>query len=266
MKLLMLTLEAPKATQFIEDFEQAYQLVPEYLPASHYEPVASESRDSFARRRRDTIQNFIRSNAETIKDDPRAYMAEWATYISLSVPLERAGYQIDLAPENLETGYPGRRGIDLVISDTNDDLAVPLLGVNIKLQRLPPEQRSDSHRFDPMICAPSINLSLGNWEILTREQEPKRIRAWIDELALPRILNTGKIPYIRSLRAFVITDIKRTLDVYAWKIQELREQRYELNEHQSYLLPTSPLDMAVLEDKLVRARQLFAELNEDFGV
>ncbi len=255
----MLDLEAPRAVQFINTFAGAYAQTHDYKPAHHRDKLVCLPQDGFTDRRKEVLTNFIKSHGLTRKDDPRAFFAEWASYICLFDPLAESGFDIELAPEELETGEPGRRGIDLVLSE-NSELPIPLLGINVKLQRLPPAQISESHRFDPIICGPSLNVSLGNWEILTREQESKKIREWINELALPKIIDTGKIPYLRSLRQYIVSGIKNTLDIYTWKADQLQKGNYVPNEHQRHLFPRNEEDRQVFMHKLHTVHQLFSEL------
>ncbi len=258
----MLTLESPRALQFIEDFEAAYSAG---LPYRSFDPHILEgthATNGFINRRRTALEDYIASNGIDEKNDSHAFMAEWASYISLMSPLESAGYTVSLASPQLEHGRPGRHGIDLVVGRHIGDTPDPVLGINIKLQRLRETTASDSHRYDPAIRGPSLNLSLGNWAVKTREQEEIDIRRWIASLAVPNAIQTGKIPYIPALRQYIVAGVFATLNIYTWKWERYCAGNYELNEHQQCLVPDGEEEEDIFEEKLFTAHQLFQELNE----
>lgn len=257
----MLTLESPRALQFIEDFEAAYTAA---FPYQSQDPLILQdalTNQGFFRRR-NALQDYIATNGVEERSDSHSFLAEWASYISLISPLENAGYTVSLATPQLEHGRPGRHGVDLVVGRKTGDEPDPLLGINIKLQRLKETTVSDSHRFDPAIQGPSLNLSLGNWAVKTREQEEVDIRRWIQSLAVPNVIQTGKIPYIPELRKYIIDRVFSTLNIYTWKWEQYCRGNYNLNEHQLCLIPENEEDEGAFEEKLFTSHQLFQELKE----
>lgn len=266
IKVLMLTLEAPRALQFIEDFEEAYRTVPPYKSQDPHILQDAFTNPGFLTRRRSALEVYIASNGEIEQIDSHAFLAEWASYISLIAPLENAGYSVSMASPQFEHGRPGRHGIDLVVGRTVGDIPDPLLGINIKLQRLKESTASDSHRYDPAIEGPSLNVSLGNWAVRTREQEELDIRKWIESLAVPKAIQSGKIPYIPSLRNYIISGIFSTLNIYAWKWEQYCAGKYHFNDSQLCLIPDHEEKDQVFEEKLITAHTLFNELYTNMQV
>ena len=259
----MLTLESPRALQFIEDFEAAYNAG---LPYQSLDPLIlpdAFATTGFINRRRNALEGYIATNGEDEQHDSHAFMAEWTSYISLISPIEQAGFTVSLASPQLEHGRPGRHGIDLVVGRHNEATPEPLLGINIKLQRLKETTASDSHRYDPAIQGPSLNLSLGNWAVRTREEKDVDIRSWIHSLAVPNAIQTGKIPYLPALRKYIVSRIFSTLNIYTWKWEEYCAGRYRFNEHQLCLVPARKEEENVFEEKLFTAHRLFQELQEN---
>ena len=118
----------------------------------------------------------------------------------------------------------------------------------------------ENYHFDPAIVGPSINLSLGNWEVDTREADGMDIRSWMHELVLPHALHRRKIPHMHALRDYVIENIERTLGIYLWKWDEFLNGRYELNDNQLCIIPGRTTDFPVFDRKLRMSSELFTGL------
>jgi len=262
----MLTLEAPRAQQFVRDIEAAFTAAPPYQSLDPFLLDKLPSDEAFKTRRRLAVQALITANGEKVDPDSHAFMAEWASYISLMDPLAQVGFSVDLAPQQFESGRPGRHGIDLVVAHEKGSSVDPILGINIKLQRLKETTASDSHRYDPAIQGPSLNMSLGNWAVQTREQEQVDIRRWIESLAVPHAVQTGKIPYIPALRRYIVQGIFSTLNIYTWKWDQYSKGSYALNESQQCLVPYNVEEHQIFESKLMSAHKLFEELNANLQV
>lgn len=253
----MSQLESPRGQQFISDFIEAYgsglSLIPPHLQDT-YPPM----HPSFVGIRATEMDSYLRSNFEGKADISRAFLSEWLACIALQNNFQGTNYNVFLAPPQLEIGGGGHSGMDLVLSEQqeNNDQEL-LLGINIKLKRIKSKRNYEVHKFDPRIAAPFCHLSLGDWQIPTREYESIGIRPWINEYVAPNILKTGKIPYLPEFQQYLTEKISQTLSHYEYKVRGVREQKYEPSLKETHLLPQTTEELDAFYEKLSRVDSLF---------
>ena len=250
-----------KALRFLQGIEQAYSTRQVYRPADHQQLREFPPSLIFAGQKRETVKNLLYASGEVKSDAAKSVLSEWAAYQTISSTLDGTGFAVELAPPGLETGEKGRRGIDIVISTQPDrDAATPLLGINVKLQAIKPEDRLEKHRFDPAICGPAINVSLGDWRVDTKNQEELDIRSWINTRAVKNIIKSGQLPYFNLLRGYIFDRISVTLNAYVWKTDHYMSGNYIPNDHEAHLFPANSQDFDSFNEKLRITQTLFTEV------
>ena len=257
----MSQLESPRGQQFISDFAEAYGSGLSYLPSQYQLDSYPPMHPSFVGIRAAEMNSYLRSNFEGKSDISRAFLSEWLACIALQNNLQGTDYAVFLAPPQLERGGEGHSGIDLLLSEKKENNALELLlGINIKLKRTQPKRKYEVHKFDPRIAAPYCHLSLGDWQIPTREYESIGIRSWINEYVAPNILKTGKIPYFAQFQQYVTTKLSHTLGHYWAKVKEIQLKKYEPEDQEKFIIPPTVEEQELFYSKLTTVDTLFTQL------
>lgn len=247
--------------QVVQEITSAYKFVKDYSPRGDDNLLRGEVPDWFIDVRKRDVGKLVMSMGHSKDEQAKAFLSEWLTYLSLRRYLQGTGFAPNLAPSNLENGSEGLSGIDLVISEeAKENLDVPMLGINVKLRAIKPRRIAEHHRYDPRICAPSINLSLGDWEIKTREKDGSGVRDWIDDLVIGKIAGSGKIPYFFTFGSYLIGRVSETLDHYLSKTRGFKNGEYVPSFQESNLFPKSPEEFGIFYNKLEISNRLFSEL------
>ncbi len=254
-------LESRYTNGFINNVKAAYQTSRLYYPAHDLQPVDGTSNPYFAETRGKTITRSLAEERHRYDTSTQAYLSEWFAYTCLHPSFKGTKFIADLAPETLERSFPGHKGTDLIISEMNDDVLIPIVSINMKLRKRK-ESRDDRHWFDRTLQSPSMNVSVGDWNITTRENETFNVKKWISNLVLTNIQTSGKVPYFEQYKEYILKTIRNTLGIYKVKFDEYTQGIYTPHGQDRRLFPSSSDEMDNLAYKLFTGYKLFDELVE----
>ena len=213
-------------------------------------PIVETNSINFINSRR-TMFNQLVSGKINPKEFPQALFSEHIVYTALEGPVNEMNYKIFTAPQSLDISRKNNKGIDLLICNKEN---IPFLGINVKLRKGRSSFNRDGYGWHSKLQAPYIYLSLGNWTVDTREGKETRIRQWLDECAIPKISESGKIPQFWDFRNYLIARIDRSLDGF---IEKLDNKQNDLN----FGLPETMIEMSILRQKLPAISSVFGQLN-----
>ena len=154
--------------------------------------------------------------AQAKKEHGFANLSEALLVMALRGPLTHFGFDVQLAPTELEQGdYElGDKGFDITITQSQKEVDVPFLVLNAKLRALREESRADGHCYSQRAKAPYVSCSLGNWQIDTREASGIDYRTWSEQYVIPHINKGGGIPYFPKFQRGALVRIESTLSHY----------------------------------------------------
>lgn len=160
-------------------------------------------------------------------------------------------YSIDIAPQSIEHGQ-GQRGVDLLILNPNRHI---MMGIDVKLKANKSTNNQNGGSWLPHLQAPFINLTLGNWQVISKDPQVKTIKDWITKCVIPNVPNNGKIPQLDSLRSFLVPRLINSLDS---QLQNSRDPK------PSYFvrLPETRQQMNIYRLKLKGLISLFTQINQ----
>ncbi|MCL4384587.1 hypothetical protein M1116_03980 [Patescibacteria group bacterium] len=231
--------------RFVERYRAAYSLQPTYYLLGH-EPLPATSSVNFCRSRTALLDALLTTQPDTITF-PHALLAEYVTALSLEPLLTPWDHRVDLAPQSLEHGR-GQRGVDLLIRNAEDKI---MLGIDVKLKSNRSRHNQNGGAWLDNLKAPYINLTLGNWEVVTREGAG--VKGWLINCVLPNVPESGKIPHLDELRAFLVPRIKNSL------VSQLEISRSG-HPHPWYHLPESRQERIVYRQKLEGMIEIFGQI------
>lgn len=149
-------------------------------------------------------------------------MSEWLALLCLKNIVSPFEMIVHMAPVHLEAGSPNRKGVDLVIFKSNYE---PLIGVNVKLGGNRNTSYCEDFWYDNLLCTPAINTSLGRWKVKTWENDDHNIRGFIEDIALPQVALSGKIPHLWQLEKYIFENIFGTVKCF----KRIVDENLELN-------------------------------------
>jgi len=213
-------------------------------------PIIETNSINFINSRRIMFDKLVSDKIDP-KEFPQALFSEHIVFTALEKPINEMNFKLYTAPQSLDISRKNNKGIDLLICNNEN---IPFLGINVKLRKGRSVLNRDGYGWHSKLQAPYIYLSLGNWTVDTREGKETRIRQWLDECAIPKISESGKIPKFWDFRKYLIERIDRSLDGFT---EKLDDRQYDIN----YGLPETMIEMSVLKDKLPVISSVFSQLN-----
>ncbi len=229
----------PRLVRFSEDFVGAYSGEEGYLRT----------------RRRAAGKLIHHTDGFGVNESATAFAAEFLTRVCFK-PLNRFGYTSNFAPESLESGGAGRKGIDIIISGAH-----PVAGLNVKLSAVKPGQLAPRHFYDPDLQCPGMNVHLGNWGVVPREYDsmtpPLGFRDWLEIYALPHIGGSGKLPHMDDFRSYVLSQVSATVRFYLTKLELYRNGQYTPGIQEKKVFPQTLYELQLLQQKLEETDALF---------
>ncbi|MCA9371578.1 hypothetical protein KC726_01645 [Candidatus Woesebacteria bacterium] len=242
----------------------AFAANPPYIRLLTARQIPGNNEPGLQHHKQKAVRGLIINQGSGSNELPKALFSEWATFIALQRLISPFGYDVHLAPDTFEKGLTNekfqRKGVDLILAKIYPQIGlVPFLGINVKLASIKPNRIHERHVYDPLLFCPSLNLSLGDWQVAAWEND-MHIREWLHHLALPKIGSTGKIPYFDSLRQYIIERIFETLEAYYYKLYFYTTGEWEPGDHEQSLFPDAPNELPILRLKLEEMYDLFQKL------
>jgi len=250
----------PFVIRYLQEFPSTVQIA--INPEG--ETVNAETNSNFLNSRQRLITSLFEYHSASPKSDKppthetftQAILTEHIVRLAFEPLLEKTGFNSTLAPQTLERSDEQQKGVDLLITDENN---LSYLGIDVKLRTSKSRFQRDGFDWNSMLLSPYIYFSLGNWSVDMKEQEDVTIKKWLTEYAIPKIIKTGKIPQINSLRQYMVGRVKRSLEGY----QEMLD---EVDIRQVYGVPETEAGREVLALKLEIMHSLFEELEQSLQI
>lgn len=171
--------------------------------------------------------------------------------LSLEPLLSPYHYSIDLAPQSIEHGK-GQRGVDLLILNPHRHI---MMGIDVKLKANKSSNNQNGGAWLPHLQTPFINLTLGNWQVSSKDPQVKSIKDWMVKCVIPNVPNSGKIPQLNSLRSFIVPRLINSLDSQLRNSHKSRPSRF-------VKLPETRQQMIIYRQKLTGLINLFNQINQ----
>lgn len=130
-----------------------------------------------------------------------------------------------------------------------------MMGIDVKLRANKSSKNQNGGFWLPHLQTPFINLTLGNWQVSSKDPQVQSIKDWILKCVVPNIPNNGKIPQLNSLRSFLIPRLINSLDSQL-------QNSYKLNPSQFIKLPETRQQMIIYRQKLKGLINLFNQIYE----
>ncbi|MBP9798016.1 hypothetical protein KBC70_02615 [Candidatus Woesebacteria bacterium] len=227
---------------------------PDWTNPSTLKRYDSETEAEYAKRHLQQIGLLLvgAAKAKDKKEHSLASMSEALIVLALRKPLSQFGFDVQLAPEELEQGdYDlNDKGFDVTIARSENGTDVPFLVLNAKLRALKDGQRADGHCYSYRAKAPYVSCSLGNWKIDTRDAQEVDYRTWAEEYVIPHIKKGGGIPHIPEFQNGVIEALSTTVNHYQHRVNRIKTGSYILSDAARSLLPDDPAEHESFEYKL----------------
>lgn len=185
---------------------------------------------------------------------PHALLSEFVLGLAVGPLISPFGYKVELAAQSIESGGVSQKGIDLLVVDSQKRI---MMGIDVKLSEKRFEFNRNGGAWLDNLTAPYINLTLGNWNVTAKDKSVDNVKTWIIKCVLPNIIDGGKIPGLNSLRTFVVTRIKNSLEY----------QRERIDNNQSVTLNGLPWDRQrkiACRQKLNGLINMFGEIEKNF--
>lgn len=256
--------DRPRAQQVLNDIFDSYAHSYPYDLVLEPSPIGVNDVD-FAYDRRNKIFPLIAlSSWDSPRKERDSFLSEWIVMLGFRKILECSELDIELAPPHLEIGSEGRKGVDLVASRKigEKDKRIPTFAINVKMQQLKYNRRTEVYKYDSILGCPAIELSLGDFSIQTKKSGEVSIVPWLRQVATPNITNSGKIPDFRKWQKYLIGKASETISHYMVKIDDYLYGDYELSENEAHLFPADETEFRRFYENLTFSYLLFKELLE----
>jgi len=184
--------------KFIQRYSQSYPPQKTYYLLNH-DPLHTTCTPDFRTSRTDLLIAHS-ENKKKHFEFTQALLSEFVTVLALEKPLSLYNYSIELAAQSLEHGQDRQRGVDILITNSQQKI---MLGIDIKLGKNSSNLNFNGGHWLDHLKAPFINLTLGNWR--------PDIKDWLKNAVKPNIKKNGSIPDIPQLRKFAISRITNSL-------------------------------------------------------
>lgn len=185
-------------------------------------------------------------------DFPHSLLAEYVVALSLEPLLSPYRYSIDIAPQSIDHGQNGQRGVDLLILNPYRHI---MMGIDVKLRASKSSLNQNGGSWLPHLESPFINLTLGNWSVTSKDPQVKSVKDWILNCVVPNVPNSGKIPQINSLRSFLIPRLINSLNSQL-------QISHEPDPSPFIKLPETRQQMSIYRQKLTGLISLFNQINQ----
>lgn len=133
-----------------------------------------------------------------------------------------------------------------------------MLGIDVKLGANKSTKNQNGGSWLPHLQAPFINLTLGNWQVSTKDPQVKSVKDWLVKCVIPNVPSSGKIPQLDSLRAFLVPRLINSLD------SQLQNSR-DPNPSFFVILPETRRQMRIYRHKLSGLIDLFTQINRQIS-
>ncbi len=198
--------------------------------------------NSFANHRMSTIAPLITNNNPDSyrRQAPEAFLSEWMVLLGLENIFDQTGIKLNLAPPDFEIGDCERHGVDLIASEQNiNGYNIPIFALNTKLQKLKKGTKSDHYWYDSLLGCPSIELSLGDFNVSTQRHGKVSFIEWMKHAVIPNIVNSGKIPNFEEWQQFLLKRVSDTISHYMVKTDDFLHGGYKPNSYEQHIFPSN---------------------------
>jgi hypothetical protein len=179
-----------------------------------------------------------------------ALLAENTVELALQ-PVLKDEFKARLAPQSLEWSRDGNKGVDILISDSEDYV---YLGIDVKLHENRSPRGRDGFGWNDRLKTPFVFLALGNWSVDIQEREEVKVKDWLRYYTIPHLRQSKHIPGVTEFRHYLIGRIEQSLNGYREHLLEPDYYSYDVG------LPEDVSGKQLLEEKLAVMQSLFTEL------
>jgi len=248
----MIEFEKSRTQQVLKDIHRSYSTESSY-ELLQTPPDTKITPTLFANDRIEKMYHLITMPGwNSLSKGPDSFFSEWIVMLGLQKSLEKTPLKVKLAPCYLETGQGSRKGVDIVISKENKLTKKhrPTFAINVKLQNIRNARRDEVYKYDQVLGCPSIELSLGDFNIQTKKSGNVSIVPWLRNVAVPNITSSGQIPNFNKWQLYLTKKISETISHYMIKTDDYLRGGYTPPPEENNIFPNKPEEFNLFYENL----------------